>query len=128
MPVAARINFFPKSNRLLSSKDFDYLKFGSKRIQSRNIRAYYKKTSVADSVFTRVGFSVSRKVGKAVTRNRLKRIFRNIFRLSNSKHEGLDIIFVVSPRLYSYFDSATLAEQAISREFTELLDRISKKH
>jgi len=43
----------------------------------------------------RVGFSVSRKVGNAVTRNRLRRIYREAFRLT--KHElptGMDLVII----------------------------------
>ena len=43
---------------------------------------------------TRYGLSVSKRVGKAVTRNRVKRLLREILRLTPLK-PGWDIIFIV---------------------------------
>lgn len=71
-------------------------------------RVYARRCTVRDEVLqasvcendlpvSRVGLSVSRRWGKAVVRNRLRRLFREAFRLS--KHElpkGLD--FVLIPR------------------------------
>jgi ribonuclease P protein component len=46
---------------------------------------------------SRYGFSISRRVGKAVVRNRVKRLLREILRLTPLQ-PGWDIIFVARPR------------------------------
>jgi len=45
---------------------------------------------------SRCGFSVSRRIGKAVTRNRVKRLFREILRVTPLE-PGWDIIFMARP-------------------------------
>jgi len=45
---------------------------------------------------SRYGLSVSRRIGKAVTRNRVKRLFREILRLTPLQ-PGWDIIFIARP-------------------------------
>ena len=45
---------------------------------------------------SRYGFSVSRRVGKAVVRNRVKRLLREIFRLTPLE-PGWDIVFIARP-------------------------------
>jgi len=69
-------------------------------------RVYDRRSSARDSCltiyggrndmgFTRVGFSVSRKVGKAVDRNRLRRLYREAFRLARDKiPRGLDLVLI----------------------------------
>ena len=49
---------------------------------------------------TRYGLSVSRRVGNAVTRNRVKRLFREILRLTPLQ-PGWDIIFIARPMVAS---------------------------
>ena len=46
---------------------------------------------------SRYGFSVSRRVGKAVTRNRVKRLLREILRLTPLP-PGWDIVFIARPQ------------------------------
>ncbi|MEE8418541.1 MAG: ribonuclease P protein component [Dehalococcoidales bacterium] len=65
---------------------------------------------------SRYGFSVSKRVGKAVTRNRVKRLLREILRVT-PLIPAWDIVFIVRPRAAAA-DYATL-----KRTVEDLLSR-----
>ena len=69
-----------------------------------------------DLTLSRYGFSVSRRVGKAVTRNRVKRLLREILRLTPVE-PGWDIIFIVRPM------AATANYAKLKQEIRELLSQ-----
>lgn len=65
---------------------------------------------------SRCGFSVSKRVGKAVTRNRVKRLLREIWRMTPLK-PGWDIVFIVRPA------AATVDYATLKRRVEGLLSR-----
>ena len=95
-------------------------------------RVYERKRSVSDDrlliyacdnglPYARVGLSVSRKVGPAVVRNRLRRLYREAFRLTKEAlPTGLDLVLIprgsTPPTLEELQESLTrLVPQAARR-------------
>lgn len=111
-------NRFDKSFRLLSANDFAHLKSGCKRKSVTWLRGYYK---FSKNKKTRIGLSVSKKLGNAVLRNRVKRILRESFRMSSYKYLGIDILIVVSPKLYSNFSHIKDVENSLRKSCFHLL-------
>ena len=66
--------------------------------------------------FSRYGFSVSRRVGKAVVRNRVKRLLREILRLTPLQ-TGQDIVFIARPA------TASIDYVSLKRSVVRLLSR-----
>lgn len=85
---------FDKSQRLRTRAEFE-------RVYARRVKAGDRNLLVFaapnESGATRIGLSVSRKHGHAVARNRLKRLLREAFRLSQHELPGsLDLILIPS--------------------------------
>lgn len=112
---------FPKSLRLLTSRDFDRLKSDSSVFQNSLIRVYSKKRD-EPAEYGRFGFAVSKKVGKAHDRNRLKRLMREYVRKHDLRLLKWDFLFVVSPRALRLGDRAEC-----EAKFLESLEHVAKK-
>ena len=69
-----------------------------------------------DLTLSRCGFSISKRVGKAVTRNRVKRLLREIWRLTSLK-SGWDIVFIARP------PAATADYTSLKKAVESLLSR-----
>ena len=117
---------FGKDFRLLDSKDFQYLRTESKCFKTPFMRAFHKPSRIG-SEKTRIGFAISKKVGNAVKRNRLKRILREVFRLSEFRQQGRDILIVISPRLLKSFEKMSEAEGRMKRDFNFTLSKVFSK-
>lgn len=66
---------------------------------------------------SRIGISVSRKIKGAVVRNRIKRIFKESFRLNRNDYpQGTDIVIVVRPEFD--LDSPNLIVRAVRNLMT----------
>lgn len=77
-----------------------------------------------------MGISVSKKIGNAVKRNRVKRLIRECFRVSECKHKSLDFLVTVSTRNFNKNNSESFytLEQSIKENFNFGLKKILKKH
>ena len=86
---------FPREQRLGRQRDFARV-FARKCRASDALLIVYIDAN--DLAFSRLGLSVGKGVGGAPTRNRIKRLIREAFRLS--QHDlpaGLDIVCVARP-------------------------------
>ena len=108
MPAETARFAFPQSLRLKTPAEFKSV-YDRKRSVSDGLLVVYAKEN--DLGRTRVGLSVSKKVGNAVARNRCKRLFREVFRLSqHDLPSGIDLILI--PRNVS--TEPTVAELSAS--------------
>ncbi|MBF0192514.1 MAG: ribonuclease P protein component [Magnetococcales bacterium] len=86
---------FPKSARLLTSREFQQVSSRGRRFTSRYFILLTRDVPLEP---TRMGITVSRKVGNAVQRNRVKRIIREAFRLRRSMLKpGLECVVIAKP-------------------------------
>src|SRR6202050_3770889 len=77
---------FPRSSRILRSADFRLVYDHGFRVSGPLFAAFCRaREGAAVELGARLGLTVPRAVGKAVVRNRIKRRFREVFRLHRAK-------------------------------------------
>ena len=81
---------FPHSVRIVRSSDYRALYKTGRKVHSESFVLFFRANKVGHP---RLGITVSRKIGSAVVRNRIKRMFREIFRRSFREIPGqFDIV------------------------------------
>jgi ribonuclease P protein component len=91
-PISPSRLGFPKSLRLRSKREFDDVYALRCKAADGVLLLFARPNGLPQS---RIGLSVSRKVGPAVVRNRVKRLLREAFRLSQSDFpRGLDLVAI----------------------------------
>jgi ribonuclease P protein component len=78
--VAEKVNEqFPRSHRIVNTSDYRAIYARGRKVQSDSFVLFGAENALEHP---RLGITVSRKVGGSVVRNRVKRLFREIFRKS----------------------------------------------
>ncbi|THB70935.1 MAG: ribonuclease P protein component [Desulfobulbaceae bacterium] len=104
----------PKTCLLRKSEDFDLVYRHGKRLYGPGFSLIYLQM---DRDYSRIGISVSRKLKGAVVRNRIKRIFKESFRLNRDLFPvHADIVIAVRPDFA--LDSPKRITQAVSNLMT----------
>lgn len=73
------------------NSDFKRLYYRGKSVVKKRLVLYYRKNRYS---FTRLGITVSPKIGCAVTRNRVRRLLKENYRLSEGISQGYDLVLV----------------------------------
>jgi ribonuclease P protein component len=86
---------FPKTHRLRTQRDFDAIYKGGAAKTIGPLRVIGLPNALGHR---RLGLSVSKRIGKAVARNRLKRMLREAFRISQHDLPGAyDLVVIARP-------------------------------
>lgn len=103
---------FPKSARILTSKEFKRVASQARRFSTRYFILLVQNTNHPPP---RIGLTVSRKTGNAVVRSRIKRVIREFFRLQRS---------CLTPNIHCVIIAKPLAGQTINAELTRNLQEL----
>jgi ribonuclease P protein component len=102
---------FPWQHRILKSADYRSLYNGGRRLDAGKFVLFGRANELGHH---RLGLTVSRKVGGAVIRNRIKRLFREIFRRSSAEIPSHYDLVVNARRVCATVSYAVLREDFLS--------------
>jgi ribonuclease P protein component len=87
---------FPRSQRVTKDQEF-------KRIisQGNRVRGEFLNLYTASAAKRSFGISISRKIKGSVVRNRLKRVFKEYFRLNQDKFQEKKAYLVIITKVYA---------------------------
>lgn len=114
-----------KSQRLRSPRDFEAVYAERNRRGDRHLLLFARKNELPQ---TRFGVSVSRKHGNAVKRNRIKRLLREAFRLS--QHDlpaGWDFILIPRQNSGATLDDYRRSLVQLAGRLTETIEQQNEK-
>ena len=109
MTSAAGDRAFPRRLRLRRNREFQQVYSAGKRRHGAGFSLIFAPNGMG---WTRLGISVRKKTGTAVRRNRIKRLFREAFRLHKERFpQACDVVITVRPGFAC--DSLTAVEAAL---------------
>ena len=114
VPKGNRIAGFPKSVRILRSKDFRRVYDHGARYSGPYFTAFYARLDAGRDDGPKIGFTAPRALGRAVVRNRIKRRVREAVRLRLDR---------LSPQWEIVFNPR---RQAMDSSFSELTREVEK--
>ena len=92
--------------RVRDTRDFQRVYAGRKKVSTSNVIVCYCPNGLT---LARLGVSVGAKHGNAVRRNRIKRVFRAAFRLSQQRlPQGFDYVLIPQASVKEYTTAAVL--------------------
>jgi ribonuclease P protein component len=112
--------FFTKADRILKRPDFLGLSKYGKKISNIHFVVTYCPGQFEN---TRLGITVSKKVGNAAARNRIKRFFREYFRLNRHLLAGCLDINITARRA-----AAGLTSEQTFLSLKDIFDRIPRSN
>ncbi len=96
--AVAGVCSFPRRMRLHLNREFQRVYHEGKRRHGQGFSLIFAPNGSGDEAGRRLGISVRKKTGNAVRRNRIKRLFREFFRLHQARFPGAsDIVITVRP-------------------------------
>lgn len=97
---------FPKAKRLLKKEEYEWVFKQTKKTKKIEMDVFFVLAAANDKETARLGFALSKKVlPKACMRNRVKRLFREEFRINSSMLKPVDIIVLGKSNLKSVTNS-----------------------